>query len=136
MAGWLKNAVGRLTGRRPATPKPPVVGPVNQAIANDKVRAQLLKEGDDGSLERHVVHFAYPVDGAEDALSKDEIKDILSAPGLAFSESEDSAGIVFEMHREVASASFDSMTQAFADNLRELGWRYDGWECAVVKPGS
>ena len=35
-------------------------------------------------------------------------------------------------HTEVASASFDMVTEWFLSRLGSLGWVYDGWNCSVI----
>ncbi|WP_108882221.1 ribonuclease E inhibitor RraB [Anderseniella sp. Alg231-50] len=97
---------------------------------NELVRVQLRKHGDDGKKARHVIHFAYPVEGSN-AQPKADVKLSLSDLDVRFTETDDSDGIVFEHEREVASAGFDDLTADLLERFSKAGWHYDGWECAV-----
>lgn len=98
--------------------------------ANDKVRAALMEHGDNGARVRHVIHFAYPVDGGSPA-TKSAVKAALSDGAFEFTETADSVGVVFEHYREVASREFDDLTLDLEQIMAGRGWTYDGWECAV-----
>ena len=102
----------------------------DQSEKNELVRVQLRKHGDDGSKPRHVIHFAYPVEGSN-AQSKADVKSSLSDLDVRFTETDDSEGVVFEHQREVASKGFDDLTADLLGRFAKAGWLYDGWECAV-----
>lgn len=105
----------------------------SQAEINDLVRKQLRKYGDDGTRPRHVIHFAYPAESST-PLSKADVKSSLADLAVTFTETEDSEGVVFEHEREVASADFDDLTTRLSERFAAMGWKYDGWECAVEEP--
>jgi hypothetical protein len=46
--------------------------------ANDAVRAQLKKMGDDGAQVRHVLHYAYPAPGTGLAMRPAMIADLMA----------------------------------------------------------
>ncbi|NNE81908.1 MAG: hypothetical protein HKN18_16690 [Silicimonas sp.] len=99
---------------------------------NDGVRKALAAHGDDGTLVRHVIHFAYPLDD-RDPGDKDAARAIVNDEiEVTYTETDDSPGIVFEHYREVASGGFDDLTNRLEDRLATIGWDYDGWECAVA----
>ena len=101
------------------------------AKKNDRVRAALAGYGDDGTLPRHVIHFAYATRKATaDAAAAEAIIRRALAPDV-LEPAEVGNGLRFEQTREVASAEFDALTQALEDELAAIGWDYDGWECAV-----
>jgi hypothetical protein len=41
-------------------------------------------------------------------------------------------GLVAEHHAAVAGGKFDQLTLEVSTAMREIGWKYDGWECAVI----
>ena len=106
--------------------------PLDQAGKNDLVRDQLTAHGDDGVKSRHVIHFAYPLENAENPAPKADIKAMLDGHDFRFSDAASEDGLVFEHEREVASADFDQLTEDLHQQLLAKGWDYDGWECAVV----
>ncbi len=120
MAGFLSRFLGMGRGAEAVAP---------ELSANDKVRAALREQGDDGTRVRHVMHFAYPV--SEDAAGPQDARDAVSWIAPRFTETNEATGIVFEHEREVASEAFDAMTDRFGADLAAIGWTYDGWECAV-----
>ena len=95
------------------------------------VRAQLKKLGDNGATTRHVIHYAYPQDGADLSL-RDALIEHLRADGYEVKDAVHDRGLVLEHYREVASDAFDAMTVELSRRFAEMGWTYDGWECAVV----
>ncbi|MXQ07674.1 hypothetical protein GQ651_07430 [Alphaproteobacteria bacterium GH1-50] len=101
-----------------------------RANKNDAVRKALAGYGDDGTRPRHVIHFAYAKKGGQDAAAAEEIIRRYLAPDV-LEPAEVGDGIRFEQNREVASAEFDAMTDGLERDLAEIGWEYDGWECAV-----
>lgn len=117
--GWL----AKLFGRTAAADGP---------SRNDRVRQQLLTYGDDGRRPRHVVHYAYPIDGrpGDDA---GQIIDLLTGQGYQARPAQTNDGVVFEHHAAVAGPAFDARTRNLTDDLARRGWDYDGWECAVVE---
>ena len=101
------------------------------AQKNDKVRAALAGYGDDGTLPRHVIHFAYSTRKATgDVAAAEAIVKGLMAPDLIEPTQADE-GLRFEQTREVASSEFDALTDRLETELAAIGWQYDGWECAV-----
>ena len=65
--------------------------------------------------------------------SLEEAMDLIRQQGDfdVIEHAEDEGGIRFEQNREVASAEFDDLTERLEEKLKEVGWTYDGWECAV-----
>jgi hypothetical protein len=99
---------------------------------NDAVRAELATLGDDGKAIRHVVHFAYPLDGANHS-SRSKIVAELRARGFEVKDAAAANGLVFEHYRSVAGEEFDEFTAELKAWFRAAGWDYDGWECGIVK---
>jgi hypothetical protein len=85
--------------------------------ANEEVRSRLAVLGDNGSAPRHVLHYAYPLDGT----------DLAPRPAII-----DELTRVMEHHRAVAADDFDTFTGLLSVYFAECGWEYDGWECAVA----
>ena len=131
MIDWLR---GLFEKRGDATRILPVAGgepaPMGSSAANAAVREALLAHGDDGSVPRHVVHWAYPA--SEGAASLAEISEYLRKGGFDVSEASD-GGVQFEHSSEVASVEFDGLTLELYRVMNASGWEYDGWECAVVE---
>ncbi|NND17944.1 MAG: hypothetical protein HKN98_05130 [Silicimonas sp.] len=103
----------------------------NRSQKNDGVRAALAGYGDDGTAVRHVIHFAYPM--KKSTGSADDAVGVISehfTPKTAEPTGVD-GGLRFEHYREVASGDFDQLTDQLEADLAEIGWDYDGWECAV-----
>lgn len=105
--------------------------PLGSSVSNSLVRAQLKKMGDDGAKTRHVIHYAYPQDGADPSL-RDAMIERLRADGYDVKDAVHENGLVLEHYREVASEAFNAMTVDLSRWFAEMGWAYDGWECAVV----
>lgn len=99
---------------------------------NLSIKYQLNSMGDDGTAVRNVVHYAYPEADIGPA-KPDEISTIAKKHGLRFHAAAGEGGYVFEQEREVASSTFDQFTLDLAAELRESGYDYDGWECAVLQ---
>ncbi len=110
-------------------PKKPVI--MGSPSANALVRKEMRKSGDDGTAERLVRHLAYPK--SEASASTFEVFDFLGQFDLVLSETGFQNGIQFEHRSEVASEAFDTFTSRLFDELNAMGWRYDGWECGIVK---
>ncbi|MDZ4310656.1 MAG: ribonuclease E inhibitor RraB [Cypionkella sp.] len=110
-------------------------GWVGTKVANDQVRDQLLKLGDDGTAIRNVRHFFYR-GSADGAASVVDVTGYLAQLELAISDTEVAEGLIAEHTSEVASASFDALTLRFVNDTLGMGWQYDGWECAVVHPAA
>ncbi|PTX55732.1 hypothetical protein C8N43_0374 [Litoreibacter ponti] len=102
--------------------------------ANKLVLAQIAQQGDDGLSERHVRHLAYPM---RDAGAKDRshVVDLFSEIGLDPSEAAMRGGVMGEHHAAVATPEFDHLTGLLRETLEEMGWEYDGWECAIRREG-
>lgn len=98
------------------------------------MRESLAAYGDDGSAVRHVIHFAYPREGADLSL-RPQIIAALQDRGFGVSDAKMQNGLVFEHHRSVAPNGFDAFTAELEAWFSAGGWEYDGWECAVVPPG-
>jgi len=99
-------------------------------LANDKLRAALAREGDDGTAPRHVLHFVWPEPGGEKHATV--VLDYLVAKGLSVDPGKANKGYIGEETREVASAGFDTRTAELKTATQGWGWAYDGWECAVI----
>lgn len=108
-------------------------GPVYSG-QTDRVRASLADVGDDGTAVREVVHTAWPLDGVEGA-SLDSVSYELSAAGFDVHEVY-GGGVAFGHRTEVASARFETFTEAIALELAYLGWEYAGWQTVAVPSGS
>lgn len=108
--------------------KPLVLG---SPAANALVIAQIAQQGDDGSEERHVRHVAYP--GRDQPGGLSFAVDILTEAGLDASEAQYRRGVLGEHYAAVATPEFDQLTEQLRDDFAQLGWEYDGWECAVLK---
>ena len=99
--------------------------------ANEEVRSRLAVLGDNGSAPRHVLHYAYPLDGTNLA-PRPAIIDELTRRGLEVSDAGAKDGLVMEHHRAVVAEDFDTFTGLLSAYFAERGWEYDGWECAVA----
>jgi hypothetical protein len=104
-----------------------------QAAANDPVREVLKSQGDDGITVRHVVHYAYPSDGSTDLRNRPAMIAELQSQGFRVRDAAAESGFVFEHDSSVAGNEFDKLTGTLEAWFEERDWRYDGWECAVVK---
>ncbi|SFR48023.1 ribonuclease E inhibitor RraB [Litoreibacter janthinus] len=100
--------------------------------ANKLVLDQIAEQGDDGTQERHVRHFAYPMRGAN-AANKHSALELFAEAGLDISEAQYRGGVVGEHYAAVADEEFDQLTDSLRDEFSRMGWEYDGWECAVLK---
>ena len=100
--------------------------------ANKLVVAQIAEQGDDGTQERHVRHFAYPLRGPR-AVGQDYAVELFADAGLDVSEAQYRGGVIGEHYAAVAEEEFDQLTDSLRDELARMGWEYDGWECAVLK---
>ena len=105
--------------------------PIGSTAANDAIRAKLSEMDDDGSIRRHVRHFVYPGSGSDTAL-RIRVIEMLGEVGLEVSDENFHDGLVAEHHAVVADAAFDNLTIGLVTGLSQMGWIYDGWECAVV----
>lgn len=110
--------------------KKPVSAPT-QLEKNEMVRSQLKQHGDMGGASRHVIHFAYPV-GKSEVMKKDEVTAYLKSLDMTVTEAASDDGLKAEHVSEVASDSFDDLTNAISARLSAMGWEYDSWECALV----
>lgn len=99
---------------------------------NLSIKYQLNSMGDDGTAVRHVVHYAYP-EADKGPVRPEDISSIAQKHGLTYQPAVADGGYVFEQEREVASSTFDQFTLDLAAELRESGYDYDGWECAVLQ---
>ncbi len=102
---------------------------------NDAVRQALAKHGDNGSAVRHVVHYAYPAEGA-DLSTRPKMIANLKGQGFEVKDAVAEHGLVFEHHDSVAPGAFDDLTDRLTAWFEEGGWNYDGWECAIVSRNS
>lgn len=100
--------------------------------ANKLVLAQISEQGDDGTQERHVRHFAYPLRGPK-AAGKDSAVELFAEAGLEVSDTQYRDGVMGEHYAAVADEEFDQLTDSLRDEFVRMGWEYDGWECAVLK---
>lgn len=100
--------------------------------ANKLVLVQIAEQGDDGTQERHVRHFAYPLRGPN-AAGIDNAVELFAEAGLDVSETQYRGGVMGEHYAAVADEEFDQLTDSLRDEFARMGWEYDGWECAVLK---
>ncbi|EPX79167.1 ribonuclease E inhibitor RraB [Litoreibacter arenae] len=100
--------------------------------ANKLVLVEIAEQGDDGSEERHVRHFAYPLRGP-DAAGKHDAVELFAEAGLDVSDAQYRGGVMGEHYAAVADTEFDQLTDSLRDEFARIGWEYDGWECAVLK---
>jgi len=98
---------------------------------NLSIKYQINAMGDDGTASRHVVHYCYPEDDIT-AAKPEILQDIALSLGLSVKPAATAGGFVFEHRSEVATSMFDQLTTKLAEQLRDCGYDYDGWECAVV----
>lgn len=99
--------------------------------ANKLVIAQIMEQGDDGTQERHVRHFAYPHDASSTGMHA--AVDLFSDAGLGASDTQFRGGVMGEHEAAPADAEFDQLTDTLRIEFAAIGWDYDGWECAVLK---
>lgn len=109
--------------------KPLVIG---SPEANQLVLDHIAKQGDDGRAERHVRHTAYPMRDAQ-ARDRSFVVDVFTEVGLDASEAIIRGGVLGEHYASVATPEFNVLTASLRDTLEELGWEYDGWECAILR---
>lgn len=99
---------------------------------NDKMRADLLKLGDNGREARKVKHFAFPNKGGR-VFSRENVRKWLESNGFETAQAGTSDGIMFSHVVAVRGQRFDKATQSLDKYLSQMGWRYDGWETKVIK---
>ena len=104
--------------------------PDPETVANDKIRAALKREGDDGTAPRHVIHYVHPLDGGE--INASAVLDYLVASGFEVDPNKAQSGYFAEETREVASRDFDAHCGALRHAMGQWNWKYDGFECAVT----
>ncbi|MFY0691593.1 MAG: hypothetical protein JXR14_06685 [Paracoccaceae bacterium] len=102
------------------------------AASNTAVRLHLSRQGDLGLTPRIVTHFMYPDAGLSPG-PRSHVADIFSDLDGALSDAHERNGFVFEQTCNLHPDTFDVFTEKLRRDLRELGWTYDGWECAVTK---
>ncbi len=124
----MKRFFKRIVGK---TPKIPLIG---SAEANQLVRDEMAEQNDNARAPRPIRHLVYPLRGA-DIKPLNFAVDLLTAKGLHVSEAEFGGGLIAEHEAVVAAASFDHLTDALREELAELGYKYDGWECPIYKGG-
>ena len=100
--------------------------------ANKLVIDHIAKDGDNGLSERHVRHFAYP-DGKNPKGNKLDVFEVFTDAGLGVSDSEFRGGVMGEHESAVATSEFDALTDGLRAEMEQLGWVYDGWECAILR---
>ena len=106
---------------------------VDQAEANNSVRAQLAEEGDDGRTPRAVEHWAYPVSSKSGSTS--QLRKLLKNLGFHVDDA-NNGGLRFSHVTAVAGTDFDALTTRLTNLMIENGWEYDGWETVVVRKGN
>ena len=114
----------RLIGRKPLQ--------LGSPEANKLVITHIAKDGDNGLSERHVRHFAYPVEEQRKG-DKLDVFEVFTDAGLGVSDSEFRGGVLGEHDSAVATAEFDQLTDGLRVEMEKLGWVYDGWECAILR---
>ncbi len=97
---------------------------------NDSVRETIARLGDNGAAPRHVLHYAYPGENADESAVPAMIAE-LAADGYEVSETEVENGLVLEHHHPVTPDEFDPITAQLSAWFAARNWDYDGWECAV-----
>ena len=112
------------------------VAPVGWPASNDLMRADLAAQGDDGNVVREISHFCYPDPSLPDAIAQNDVQSVFEEKGISvlLLPSDDGGPEWLELvhHGEVASVSFDMITEWILLRLSSLGWVYDGWTCPVV----
>lgn len=106
----------------------------SRSAANDAIRQNLASYGDDGRAVRHVLHYAYPTEKADNASRVGMIVQ-LGARGFEIKDAASKGGLILEHYRPVAANDFDKFSSDLEDWFNDRGWEYDGWECAVVRGG-
>ena len=102
-----------------------------QAARNGMIREALAGQGDDGRRARQVSHYVFP-DLAGAAATDTALKAAVAGYGFSARFTAAGDGLILEHEREVASADFDAEVAALIDVMDQLGWHYDGWDCAVL----
>ncbi|AMY69257.1 ribonuclease E inhibitor RraB [Frigidibacter mobilis] len=102
-----------------------------QAARNGMIREALAGQGDDGRRVRQVSHYVFP-DLAGEAASDGALKAAVAGYGFSARFTAAGDGLILEHEREVASAAFDAEVAGLIETMDQLGWQYDGWDCAVL----
>lgn len=107
---------------------------IGSAAANQLVRDEMAEQKDNGRVSRPVKHLIFPIrDRPPEPVSL--AVDLLTERGLHVSDSQFGGGLIAEHRAVVASAQFDVLTDSLRHELDVIGYRYDGWECAIYKGG-
>ena len=106
---------------------------VDQTRANNSVRAELAKQGDDGLVPRPASHWGYSF--AAKHTSRAQIRRALRKMGFVVENAAADGGVVFSHTTSVSGAEFDRLTAELTAVLIENGWEYDGWETVLVRKG-
>lgn len=104
-------------------------------MRNRLVLSSLASAGDDGSTPRLVTHSVMPAASGTVAGDSD-LRAALAPYGFAIGFNAAGDGYRLDHETAVATEDFDRLTVELLRLLAPLGWNYDGWECAVVKPGA
>ncbi len=109
---------------------------IGSVDGNELVRSQLKMHGDDGSTARHVIHYAYPA--AADHISKStQIDERLRTLGFKVKRAGSKGGVFFENYQSINCTEFDELTSDLRELFVQNGWKYEGWECALMaKPSA
>ncbi|NNK77122.1 MAG: hypothetical protein HKP40_00275 [Litoreibacter sp.] len=108
------------------------LGDPGTAASNTAVRLHLSRQGDLGLTSRMVAHYMYP-DAGLSLGPRSHVADIFAGIDGALSDAHERNGFVFEQKCNLHPDTFDVFTESLRRDLMELGWKYDGWECAVIK---
>ena len=98
---------------------------------NDLIRSGLMTIGDDGTQERQVDHFIFPLIDCVNAIGFKAMKKKLRKYDLIF-QPFDLGGMRLTHFSEVASAEFDDLTLELRELCESVGWDYDGWEATGI----
>ena len=102
-----------------------------QAARNGMIREALAGQGDDGRRARQVSHYVFP-DLAGAAATDTALKAAVAGYGFSARFTAAGDGLILEHEREVASEAFDAEVAGLIEVMDQLGWQYDGWDCAVM----
>ena len=66
-------------------------------------------------------------------MERSQVVDLFTEVGLDASELDIRGGVLGEHYAAVGTPEFDNLTKVLTETLAEMGWDYDGWECAILK---
>ena len=111
--------------------QPPIELVAAHMNGNDRLRALLAENGDDGTAAAEVRHHLSPHPDREMfPAARADLAEALRKMGW-FVEDGPDGGLLLTEVREVASGAFNRHTATLAWLANGAGWLYDGWERAV-----